>query len=258
MIRGIAFDLFDTLVDQNHDRLQPVDVGGLRVSPTTPALFRALEGAFVEGTSMSLESFAAKQRDIDRDLFRRTLKEGVELPTVERFGALLAELPLRDASAREALAAELTAVHMGMLREAVTVPIHHEAVLSALAVDYELALCSNFSDGPTARAILDESGFAPHLDAVLISEETGLRKPRWEIFAAVSDSLGIEPDEILHVGDSLSADIAGAAAVGMKTVWITRQIADPDALLAEYDGPRPDFALEDLVDLPVLAARLAV
>ena len=34
--------------------------------------------------------------------------------------------------------------------------------------------------------------------------------------------------------------------------------SDPDAALANYDGPRPDFGLEDLMDLPVLAARLSV
>ena len=38
MIRGIAFDLFDTLVDQNHDRLRPTEAEGRRLPATTPAL----------------------------------------------------------------------------------------------------------------------------------------------------------------------------------------------------------------------------
>jgi hypothetical protein len=44
----------------------------------------------------------------------------------------------------------------------------------------------------------------------------------------------------------------------MTTVWLTRQVVDPERELANSDGPNPDFALEDLVDLPVLVARLSV
>jgi hypothetical protein len=35
-------------------------------------------------------------------------------------------------------------------------------------------------------------------------------------------------------------------------------VRDPESELDRFDGPRPDFALEDLMDLPVLVARLTV
>ncbi len=252
MIRGIAFDLFDTLVDQNHDRLRPVEIEGRRVSATTPQLFRhATEHA---GISFSLGEFAELQREVDRALFRETLKEGIELPTLRRFEALVERF---GQGPDLTLAAGLTSVHMSALREAVTIPPHHEAVLAALAVEHRLALCSNFSHAETAHAILDEASFTEHLASVVISEEVGIRKPRREIFDVVVRTLDLAPEEILHVGDSLSADVAGAAACGMRTVWLTRQIADPDADLEGYEGPRPEFALEDLIDLPVLVARLS-
>ena len=92
---------------------------------------------------------------------------------------------------------------------------------------------------------------------MVISEEIGIRKPRREIFDAVARTLDLVPEEILHVGDNLNADVAGAAACGMRTVWLTRQVANPDAELEGYEGPRPEFALEDLIDLPVLVARLS-
>ena len=110
----------------------------------------------------------------------------------------------------------------------------------------------------TALSILEESGLAGHFDAIAISDEVGFRKPRGEIFEAVVTSFGFAPNEILHVGDKLRADVAGAAAVGMRTVWLTRRVKDPERELADFDGPRPDFALEDLRDLPVLVARLNV
>ena len=45
------------------------------------------------------------------------------------------------------------------------------------------------------------------------------------------------PEELLHVGDNLVADIEGAATLGMRTVWLTRKVKDPDAALAAYEGP---------------------
>lgn len=250
MIRGIVFDLFDTLVDQNHRRLAPLEVEGRRVAATLPALHaRARDAA---GISQSLLEFAALLDEVDAGLRPATIDLGLELPTLDRFAAFARRLEVADP---EALAADLTAVHMGALRAAVTTPDHHEPVLMTLAAGLPLGLCSNFSHGGTARAVLADSGLLPHLKAIVVSDELGIRKPRPEIFEAVAAALGLPPREILHVGDSLSADIAGAAAVGMRTVWLTRRIREPEAALARHAGPRPDFALDDLRDLPVLVAR---
>lgn len=253
MIRGIVFDLFDTLVDQNHHRLAPVEAEGRRVGATTPALHvRATEDF---GVALSVSEFADRLDAVDRELRTETVDRGIELSTLDRFAALGARLELADALA---FGEALTQVHMGVLREAVTVPSHHEAVLMALAIDYRIGICSNFTHAETARLVLREAAFEPHLSSIVISEEIGIRKPRVEIFEAVVDSMGMKPQEILHVGDNLQADVAGAAAAGMRTVWLTRQVADPERAMGRYDGPKPDFALEDLLDLPVLAARLGV
>ena len=60
----------------------------------------------------------------------------------------------------------------------------------------------------------------------------------------------VEPDETLHVGDNLKADVTGAAAAGLRTAWITRRIADPDLSLEAHEGPAPDLILHDLSELP--------
>jgi FMN phosphatase YigB (HAD superfamily) len=253
VIRGIAFDLFDTLVDQNHGRFAPVEFEGRRVGATTPALHAAVFEK--DDDSMSVVEFADLMRSVDQELRADTLDRGLELSTLDRFAALATRMGRSDVLD---LAQRLTEVHMGVLRSAVTVPSHHEAVMASLAVDYRLALCSNFSHAPTARGILAEAGFDAHLTSIVVSDEIGIRKPRREIFEAVTNALDCSPDEILHVGDSLRADVAGAAAFGMRTVWLTRRIADPEAELDRFEGPRPDFALEDLMDLPVLVARLTV
>lgn len=260
MVRGIVFDLFDTLVDQNHDRLAPVMVEGRKLGATTPGLHAEARDQF--GIDLSILEFADRLRSTDQELRIDTIDQGIELSTLDRFIAFGLRLGLADAAGNGtdlvAFGEALTSVHMGALYAACTTPPHHEAVLMALSVNHKMGLCSNFSHAETARAILRDAEFDQHLDTIVISEEMGIRKPRPEIFEKVINDLGFAPDEILHVGDNLRADVEGAAAVGMRTVWITRQVKDPEAQMAAYDGPGPDFALENLMDLPVLAARLAV
>jgi FMN phosphatase YigB (HAD superfamily) len=253
VVRGIVFDLFDTLVDQNHDQLAPVTIDGRLVGATTPALHAGAHAHF--GVELPTLEFADLLRSVDQDLRVKTIDQGLELPTLERFKALGTRLGLNDPLA---FGDEMTEIHMGALRTAVSVPTHHESVLVSLAVDFPIGICSNFTHAETARAVLDDASFSEHLSAVVISEEIGVRKPRPEIFQAVAAGLGLAPKEILHVGDNLRADVGGAKALGMTTVWLTRQVVDPERELANSEGPDPDFALEDLVDLPVLVARLSV
>jgi 2-haloacid dehalogenase/putative hydrolase of the HAD superfamily len=56
--------------------------------------------------------------------------------------------------------------------------------------------------------------------AVVTSEEVGVYKPGGAMFARALDELGLRADEVLHVGDSWRADIAGAHAAGIRAAWI--------------------------------------
>lgn len=58
-------------------------------------------------------------------------------------------------------------------------------------------------------------------DAVITSEEAGFYKPRPEPYRAVLAALGVTPEEALFVAGS-SADVPGAAGVGMRVVWHNR------------------------------------
>ena len=64
-------------------------------------------------------------------------------------------------------------------------------------------------------------------------------------------------ENALHVGDSLAKDVAGAAPLGLETVWITRRIEDPDAARADYAGPAPDHVVTDLSEIEALLDRPA-
>ena len=36
------------------------------------------------------------------------------------------------------------------------------------------------------------------------------------------DKTGLAPEEVIHIGDSISSDVKGASALGIKTLWLNR------------------------------------
>ena len=60
------------------------------------------------------------------------------------------------------------------------------------------------------------------IDRVITSEDVGTYKPRPEMFKAGLDLLGMEPAEVLHIGDSFSNDVVGAARIGIPVAWLNR------------------------------------
>lgn len=106
-----------------------------------------------------------------------------------------------------------------------------EEMLGALERRYRLGLLSNFTDGPAARRILDVVGLPRFFRTVLISGELGYRKPHPLTFEALVQALGVEPGEVLFVGDDPEADVHGALQAGLRPVLTTcaRDAAIPSA-----------------------------
>ena len=247
-IRAVVFDLFDTLVDLRGEDLPLMEHRGERI----PASVKKLHAMVSTQADVDLDDFIDAFEAGARAFAESHLSQGREVTTFDRFTDLLARIGLVDAD----LAERVTQVHMGVLRSAVRVPEHHASVLDALKARVDIGLCSNFSHSETALGILDESGFAPRLDAIVVSDAFGLRKPRAEIFDEVLYRLGVGRDEVIHVGDSLRADVGGAGPLGIRTVWITRRVRDPESRLREHTGHRPDHAIADLAELPAILDRL--
>jgi len=243
-VRAVVFDLFDTLVDLRFEDLPKHELDGRWL----PASTRALHAAVSERTTLELGDFVDTLMALDKQLHAPRYREGREVPTGERFDALVEQLGIDDPGLSE----ELTALHMGVLRSAVRVPGHHRELLQELGSRVRVGLCSNFTHSETALGILEDAGFDSHLDAIVVSDAVGWRKPRGEIFDHVLRELEVAPDEVLHVGDSLRADIGGASALGIRNAWITRRIVDPEQALREHEGPAPDHAIADLAEIHAL------
>jgi len=65
-------------------------------------------------------------------------------------------------------------------------------------------------------------GLAPYFDFIVVSARVGCSKPNPCIFREMLRQAGTTPERALHVGDSLSADVCGAQAVGITGVLIDR------------------------------------
>lgn len=246
----MLFDLFDTLVDLHYDRIPRDEHAGRPVPPTA----RALHAAVAERSDIAFERFLEVVFAVDAEFREERYARGLELPTEERFAAVLDRLGLADTE----LPARMTDIHMDAIRRHTEVPGHHAGLLAELQQRVRVGLCSNFSHSPTALGILEEADFQRHFHAIVISDAVGIRKPRIEIFEAALAGLGVTAKEVLHVGDSLRADVGGAASAGIPSVWITRRIRDPEQKLRDHDGPAPDYVIDDLAELTGLLDRVGV
>lgn len=117
----------------------------------------------------------------------------------------------------------------------------------------KLGLVSNAIDPPDLlHRDLAELGVAQRLDVAVFSSEIGRRKPDPAIFGYALDRLGVDPERALMVGDKVAIDIAGAAALGMRTCQALWFVAD------EVEAPEPDFRAFTQMDVLTAVRRLAV
>jgi 2-haloalkanoic acid dehalogenase type II len=82
---------------------------------------------------------------------------------------------------------------------------------------------------------------------VVISETVRAYNPHRRVFERALTELGLQPHEVLHVGDNEVDDIKGAKAAGLPVAWVNR-----DGRPLRPDVPHPDFEIPDLTGLLTL------
>ncbi|MBE6605571.1 MAG: noncanonical pyrimidine nucleotidase, YjjG family [Ruminococcaceae bacterium] len=108
-------------------------------------------------------------------------------------------------------------------------------LLDHLKDKYILCTASNAS-AYQQKNRLTKAGFIGYFKHLFISEEIGEPKPSKKFFEACFDYLApIDKSEIIMIGDSLTADINGAHACGIKTCWYNHdKIGIPKDVCADY------------------------
>ncbi len=231
-IKAISLDLDDTLwpIWPVIDRAEKALLGWLHVhAPQTAQLF-ASPAALREIRDYVVNELVESKPEIRHDL-SAIRRESIRL-ALARAGddTALAE-PAFDVFFAERCRVEL---YSDVL-----------PALQAMAALYPLVALSN------GNANVHTVGIGAFFKAAISSSQIGFSKPDIRIFHAAASAAGVQPHEVLHVGDDASLDVLGGMGAGMQTVWLNR-----DEKLWPHDHKRPTLevgSLQELTDL--LAAQ---
>lgn len=213
--RAILLDFYGTVVEEDDPVIasvrQAIHASATANVPADPAtvgkywsdLFAALCAASAGPT------FATQ-----RELERRSLQG-----TLQHFGS--------DAD-EESLSGQLFAYWRQP-------PIFSDSVAFLDGLERPVCIVSNI-DRSDLDAAINHHGLT--VDLVVTSEEARAYKPRPEPFRLALDLLGLSPDQVLHIGDSLTSDVAGATALGIPVAWVNRKArTTPPHCRATYETP---------------------
>ncbi|WP_430460563.1 HAD family hydrolase [Thalassolituus sp. LLYu03] len=118
--------------------------------------------------------------------------------------------------------------------------------LTQLAGDYPLIALTN------GNANLEQIGIRSLFRAHFSAEDIGAPKPQPDLFYQALAEAGVEAGECIHIGDHQEQDVAAAARLGFRTVWVNLA----DAAWAEPSCV-PDQEITHLSQLPAAVAALS-
>jgi len=210
MLRAVLFDLDGTLMD--HDAAREAGLQA-HLGDWLPGLeaeelerlareWRRLEARHYDEYARGDCTFAEQRR-------RR----------VEGMHAALERRPARELAAEEWFASYLR--HYRGAWRAFDDVLPALGQLAAGHPPARLGVVTN-GEGEPQRAKLAAIGLGERFAAVVASGEAGVAKPQAEIFTLACERLGVEAGEAAHVGDRLDLDAEGAAAAGLRGVWLDR------------------------------------
>ena len=226
-LRAVFLDLDDTLSDELH-HMRTAYSAALAGLPERlePGVVTAILDAYM---------------DIGIDLYRRNAwgelsREARIESALQRAGVELGELPARiiheyEQNYQEGLRLLLGADH-----------------LLEVAGRFRTCLVTN-GQSDRQRVKIERLGLAGQLEHILISAEVGSAKPDAAIFRRALSQTEVEPQQAVMIGDNALADITGAAALGIHTIWVNLHgwALPAAAATPEYEVP----------DVAAATARLA-
>lgn len=165
-----------------------------------------------------------------RQLFNLMRDTGTSLPNNSAELLMSRALDLRQAAQHfnAAIGEEaLNHLDLALQRELRSIELFNDTipVLTQLKQSgYKLAICSNLAAlyAPPIEQLLPF-----RMDAYGWSFEVGTVKPDPKIYRHVCQQLGLQPEEVLMVGDTLEADVLGPRSIGMRGIQIVRDVTRP-------------------------------
>lgn len=222
-VRYVFFDLFDTLIEVDNEKLPRITFGDREFPSTAPFVVERM--AERGHGHITLNQFMNEMVREWQAVTAAKEKDWNEVSALVRFENIVhsLELEVEGEDARR-LAHELAETHMRGIAQATRPVPRASDVLDRLhGLGLRVALISNFDYAPAADWILEHTGLEGRFEKVIISDALGLRKPHEKLFEDTMAHFGASPADTLHVGDTALADIWGAGRLGIRTVWINRK-----------------------------------
>lgn len=116
-------------------------------------------------------------------------------------------------------------------------------VLLQLRERYPMVLVSNFYGN--IATVLREFRLDGIFQTIVESAVVGVRKPDPRIFTLGVEALGLRPDEVIVVGDSMDKDIIPARQAGCHTVWFQGEGWTDDPV----DATQADQVITSLIEI---------
>lgn len=230
MVEAVSFDIWGTLLDLN------------RYYAVVARKLSAISGRPVEELyRLTLEAYREALRARLEGSFRRIVVDSAEFFST-RLGVQVEDLfTAVVASIEDPEVAELA------------YPDAAEALEAVRSSGYRVAALGNvmFWPGMVTRYMLHRCGLLRYFHLTVFSDEVGLHKPSREVFEYVAQKLGVELSSLVHVGDSVENDLAGAVVAGAKAVLVSRE-----APIAKLRLGRGAYLVSSLRHLPEVLREL--
>lgn len=230
VLRAVTFDFWNTIA-----RLPKGAMTAARMRTVAAALEAGGIGVEPKLLNAALEEVGAR--------WERSWAEGVHLHPSDGAALLVEALGVEEAMGEPVAQAFLGAGREVELEMAPDI----RPALAALAergVRTGIVCDVGFSGGALLRDLLAAEGLLDRFDGWAFSDEVGHYKPAPQPFERALASLGARAEEAMHVGDLRRTDVAGAAAMGMRTVRYRGLNEEP-----EEGWPEADFVIDAHLEL---------
>lgn len=118
--------------------------------------------------------------------------------------------------------------------------------LKALKKRYKLTIISNIDDELFAHTA---KKLGVKFDWVITAEQVKSYKPSLQNFEVALQRMGITPDRLLHVAQSIYHDVVPAKMMGIATVWVNRRKGQEGFGATTPANETPDLEVPDLKSL---------
>jgi putative hydrolase of the HAD superfamily len=101
----------------------------------------------------------------------------------------------------------------------------------------KVAIVSNTGMTPSCilRELLDDAGLLQYVDYELYSDEVGVAKPNEAIFTSLIERSNAFASEILHIGNSMTADYQGARSAGLHALLYDSSDRTSGAVISSHE-----------------------